>query len=73
MGRFVHAPNLFMPVMGGLIGLSWITLFLWEKSPYGRYLDHGRWTDIGLAARICGLAQPELLFCQCCCMPAAGC
>jgi predicted metal-binding membrane protein len=43
-----------MPLIGGLIALSWVTLFLWEKSPYGRYLDHGRWTDIGLAGRICG-------------------
>ena len=54
MGRFVRAPNVFIPLMSGMIALSWVTLFLWEKSPYGRYLDHGRWTEIGLAARICG-------------------
>jgi len=44
---------LFVPVMAGLIGASWVALLVWEHSPYGRYLDHGRWTDIGLAGRIC--------------------
>ena len=42
-----------MPVMAGLIGTTWIALWLWEQSPYGRYLDHGRWTDIGPAAFMC--------------------
>jgi predicted metal-binding membrane protein len=51
--RAVHAPNWFMPIMGGLIGMSWAALLVWEASPYGRYLDHGRWTDIGFAATIC--------------------
>ena len=26
--------------MGGLIVLAWITLWVWEQSPYGRYLNH---------------------------------
>lgn len=39
--------------MAGLVGTAWIALFLWEQSPYGRYLDHGRWTDVGFAAAIC--------------------
>ncbi len=26
--------------MGGLITLTWITLWVWEQSPYGRYLNH---------------------------------
>lgn len=43
----------FLPVLGGLIALAWITLWLWEASPYGRYLDHGQWTDIGFAASLC--------------------
>jgi predicted metal-binding membrane protein len=42
-----------MPIMGGLIGMAWVALLLWEQTPYGRYLDHGRWTDIGFAAAIC--------------------
>ena len=42
-----------MPVMAGLIGTSWIALWLWGQSPYGRYLEHGRWIDTGPAAVIC--------------------
>ena len=43
----------FMPIMGGLIGTAWVALLLWEQSPYGRYLDHGRWNEIGLLASLC--------------------
>jgi predicted metal-binding membrane protein len=66
--RSVRAPSLLMPVMGGLIGLSWAALFLWQLSPYGRYLDHGRWTEIGFAATICSalpagnIVLPMLLY-----------
>jgi predicted metal-binding membrane protein len=28
-------------------------LWLWSGSPYGRYLDHGRWTDLTGYAAIC--------------------
>jgi predicted metal-binding membrane protein len=41
--------NWLVPIMGGLIGTTWITLLLWSQSPYARYLDHGRWTDTGVA------------------------
>jgi predicted metal-binding membrane protein len=53
----------FLPVLGGVIALAWITLILWEQSPYGRYLDHGQWTQIGLAASLCQYlpAGPVLL------------
>lgn len=43
----------FLLIMGLLVTLAWLTLWIWEQSPYGRYLDHGRWTDIGLAGSIC--------------------
>jgi predicted metal-binding membrane protein len=43
----------FLPVIGALIALAWATLVLWERSPYGRYLDHGDWTASGFAAEIC--------------------
>ena len=43
----------FMPIMGGLIGFAWVALLLWEQSPYGRYLDHGNWTEIGAAGVLC--------------------
>jgi hypothetical protein len=51
--RALRTQNWLVPIMGGLIGTAWIALFLWEQSPYGRYLDHGRWTDLGFAAAIC--------------------
>jgi len=58
----IIAGGMFPPVMLGLIGLAWATLALWEASPYGRYLDHGNWTEIGLAGAICTfLPQGELL------------
>jgi predicted metal-binding membrane protein len=68
MRRAVYAPGWFTPIMGGLIGLCWAALLLWEQSPYGRYLDHGSWTEIGLAASIChivpagGVLLPVLLY-----------
>jgi len=43
----------FAPIAGVLTGTAWLALFLWEQSPYGRYLDHPRWTDTGLAATLC--------------------
>ena len=30
----------FLWLMGSLITLAWIALWTWERSPYGRYLDH---------------------------------
>lgn len=37
----------FLPLMGLLCVLAWITLWAWEQSPYGRYLVHGQWDSIG--------------------------
>jgi predicted metal-binding membrane protein len=34
--------------MGSLIMLAWLTLWIWDRSPYGRYLGHGRLGEIGL-------------------------
>jgi len=51
--RGMRRDDWFVPILGGLIGTAWLVLLLWEQSPYGRYLDHGRWTEIGLAGRIC--------------------
>jgi predicted metal-binding membrane protein len=54
--------------MGVLIGMAWTALLLWQQSPYGRYLDHGQWTEVGLAASICrampagNLLLPGLLY-----------
>jgi predicted metal-binding membrane protein len=60
--------NAWLPVIGGLIALAWLTLAIWEQSPYGRYLDHGEWTQIGLAANLCrvlpagAIMLPALLY-----------
>jgi predicted metal-binding membrane protein len=43
----------FVPIAGLLTGAAWLALFLWQQSPFGRYLDHGNWTEIGLGATIC--------------------
>jgi predicted metal-binding membrane protein len=51
--RALDRGNAWLPLVGSLIGLAWLTLAIWEQSPYGRYLDHGRWTEIGLAASLC--------------------
>src|SRR5688500_16801451 len=32
--------RLFVPVVGGLIGLAWLTLWVWGHAPYSRYLGH---------------------------------
>jgi predicted metal-binding membrane protein len=58
----------FPPLIVSLIVLAWVTLFLWESSPFGRYLHHGRWTDVGFAAALCStlpagqVVLPALLY-----------
>src|SRR4051794_39469116 len=32
--------QVFTGFFGGLILLTWLSLWLWGQSPYGRYLDH---------------------------------
>ena len=51
--RAVDRRAIFYALMAGLVASAWVTLWFWSNSPYGRYLDHGRWTDFGLAAAIC--------------------
>jgi predicted metal-binding membrane protein len=43
----------FAPVASSLIGISWLALWLWGQSPYARYLEHARWTELGTAGTIC--------------------
>lgn len=51
-----------LPLIGTLIALAWLTLLVWEASPYGRYLEHGAWTELGWAASLCrALPQGALL------------
>ena len=61
--RAIRAQGGFGPILGMLIGTAWAALWLWAQGPYGRYLDHGRWTEIGIAAEICrALPRGDVLF-----------
>jgi predicted metal-binding membrane protein len=53
MLRALERRDAWRPVIAGLIALAWLTLLIWEQTPYGRYLDHGRWSEVGFAAKIC--------------------
>ena len=33
--------------MGSLVALTWLVLWIWQQSPYGRYLNHGQWGHEG--------------------------
>src|SRR5262249_31567400 len=52
-GGAVGTRRWFAPIALLLTGTAWLALLLWEQSPYGRYLDHPRWTDVGVAAALC--------------------
>src|SRR3954449_13149716 len=64
----MHTRPWFVPIAGLLTAAAWLALLLWRQSPYGRYLDHGNWTEIGLGASICaalpaaGWALPGILY-----------
>ena len=52
----------FPALTAGVVASAWAVLWVWSASPYGRYLDHGRWTEVGLAAEICrALPAGEIL------------
>src|SRR5947209_17523885 len=44
----------FLPLMAALTATAWLTLWVWGQSPYMRYLDHGSWTEIGVAGSLPG-------------------
>ncbi len=46
--------RVFRPVLATLVTLAWLALWLWTRSPYGRYLEHGDWTTSGPVAALCG-------------------
>jgi predicted metal-binding membrane protein len=58
----------FLSLMGLLMVVLWAALWLWEQSPYGRYLEHGNWTELGIAASLCralpggSIVVPALLY-----------
>ena len=40
----------FLGSIGALVILAWMTLWIWDRSPYARYLDHGSLSEIGTAS-----------------------
>ena len=37
----------FLGLMASLVGLAWCALWIWDRSPYGRYLGHQQLGEIG--------------------------
>jgi predicted metal-binding membrane protein len=58
----------FRWLFAGLTGSAWLTLWLWSVSPYGRLLEHGNWSEVGVLGPICraipegDLLVPALLY-----------
>ncbi len=52
----------FLWLMGSLVTLAWLTLWIWDRSPYGRYLDHGQLGEIALFAGTSSLVLPVTLY-----------
>ncbi len=46
----------FLGSIVALVMLAWMTLWIWDRSPYGRYLDHGRLGEIGTASLLIPVA-----------------
>jgi predicted metal-binding membrane protein len=59
--------SVFVPILGGLIAFTWFALWAWSVSPYGHYLRHGNWFELGPAAFLCravpggGVVVPALI------------
>ena len=45
--------RVFVPVLAALAVFAWAALWLWGRSPYAGYLDHGDWLASGPAAFLC--------------------
>jgi len=41
--------RVFFGLMVSLVGLAWFALWIWDRSPYGRYLSHQQLGEIGAA------------------------
>ena len=53
--RAVAHRSYFLPIIGTLIALGWLTLWMWERSPYGRYLNHAGLGEIELEGGLDGI------------------
>jgi len=46
VGLLTHR-KIFLFILLGLVTLAWLSLWIWEQSPYGRYLNHAELGPIG--------------------------
>jgi len=52
----------FLWLMGLLISLAWLILWAWERSPYGRYLNHAQLGEVGLTGITGSVLLPVILY-----------
>jgi predicted metal-binding membrane protein len=52
----------FLWSIGSLVTLAWVTLWLWDRSPYSRYLSHGQLGEIGVDGGTGSLLLPVTLY-----------
>ncbi len=46
MWQSARNDRLFLGLLVALIGLAWVSLWVWGQSPYGRFLDHEALTEV---------------------------
>lgn len=59
--RAIAHRSLFLPLLAAMVGLAWVMLFLWERSPYALFLDHSLMREICLATGSFGVANLYVL------------
>jgi predicted metal-binding membrane protein len=47
--------------VGAIVATAWLALAVWERSPYGRLLDHGGWLGADAAGSLCRATPSGLL------------
>lgn len=52
----------FTALMGVLIALAWLALWLWERSPYGRFLSHAELGILGQDAQLSTVLTQAVLY-----------
>jgi predicted metal-binding membrane protein len=54
--------RVFLLLMGFLISLAWLILWVWDRSPYARYLDHAELGDIDFTGITWAVLLPVILY-----------
>ena len=52
----------FIWLIGLLVSLAWVVLWVWGRSPYGRFLHHGQMGAIGSDGSIATVFLPLTLY-----------